>query len=414
MTRRVVVTGMGTVTPLGHNVEDTFNNLIAGKSGIDYITQFDTSTWRVNIAGEVKDLDFDKYLDPKEVRRSDRFTNLGVVAAIEAYDQSELARSRNLLDPYRFGTYMASGIGGLNTIFEDTKASVERGPKRISPFFIPKSIINLLGATIAIRFNAKGPNIPVVTACSAATNGIGEAYRAIKDNYLDVAFAGGSESALNEIGIGGFASLRALETSNDPSNASRPFDATRSGFVMAEGAGVLVLEEYEFAKARGAKILAEIVGYASTTDAHHITAPEETGQSVIKAIENAIASANITASEIGYINAHGTSTVLNDRTETLAIKKSFKEDAYKVNISSTKSMLGHALGATGAIESIAVIKALQTSMIPPTINYKNVSEDCDLNYTPNVAVKRDLKYGLNMNLGFGGQNAVLIFKKWEE
>lgn len=414
MKRRVVVTGMGTVNALGHNVNDTFEALINGENGIAQITQFNTETSKITIAGEVKDIDFSKYIDPKEVRRSDRFTNLGLVAAIEAYDQSKLSESRELLDPYRFGTYMASGIGGINTIYDETKVSIERGPKRISPFFIPKAIINLLGATIAIKYNAQGPNIPVVTACSSATNGIGEAYRAIKDNYIDVAFAGGSESAINEIGVGGFASLRALDPSNNPKTASRPFDATRAGFVMAEGAGVLVLEEYEFAKARGAKILAEIVGYGSTTDAHHMTAPEESGASVVRAINDAISSANIKPADIGYINAHGTSTMLNDKIETLAIKQSFKEYAYTVNISSTKSMLGHSLGATGGVESIAVIKALQTSMIPPTINYHNVSSDCDLNYTPNKAVKRDMKYGLNMNLGFGGQNAVVVFKKWED
>lgn len=413
MKRRVVVTGMGMVTPLGHNVNDTIEALNNGENGIDFIKLFDTSNSKVKIAGEVKDIDFSNYMDRKDVKRSDRFTNLGLVAAIEAYNQADLEKDRNQIDPYRFGTYVASGIGGLNTIFEETTILLEKGPHRMSPFFIPKAIINLLGANISIKFKTNGPNIPIVTACSAATNAIGEAYKAIKDGYLDIAFAGGSEASINELGVGGFASLRALSTNEDPTKASKPFDKNRDGFVIGEGAGILILEEYELAKARGAKILAEIVGYGTTSDANHITAPEETGASVTKAINLAIEDAKIKHTDIGYINAHGTSTELNDKIETLAIKNAFKEHAYNINISSTKSMLGHSLGATGAVESIVIVKALETGIIPPTINYETKDSECDLNYTPNKAVKRDFDYGLNMNLGFGGQNAVLIFKKGE-
>lgn len=413
MKRRVVITGVGMITPLGHNVLDTINNLNNGVSGIDFIKLFDPKDSKVKIAAEVKDLDFGDYLDRKEVKRADRFTNLGMIAAKEAYEQSGIDSYRNNIDPYRFGTYVASGIGGLETIFEETKVLLDKGPSRMSPFFIPKAIINLLGGNISIKYGTKGPNIPVVTACSASTNAIGEAFRSIKDGYIDIAFAGGSEASINELGVGGFASLRALSTNPDPKKASRPFDKNRDGFIIGEGAGMLILEEYELAKKRGAKILAEIIGYGTTSDANHITAPEETGASVTKAIELAIKDANIKPSDIGYINAHGTSTELNDKIETLAIKNAFKEHAKDLNISSTKSMLGHSLGATGAIESIVIIKALETGIIPPTINYETKDEGLDLNYTPNVSVKRDFKYGLNMNLGFGGQNAVLIFKKGE-
>lgn len=413
MKRRVVVTGIGMVTPLGHNVEDTIKAINNGENGIDFIKLFDTTDSKVKIAGEVKDLDFSKYMDKREAKRADRFTNLGVIAAIEAYNNANLEKDRDMIDPYKFGTYVASGIGGLQTIFEETKVLIDKGPQRISPFFIPKAIINLLGANISIKYKTQGPNIPIVTACSASTNAIGEAYRAIQHGYVDVAFAGGSEASINELGVGGFASLRALSTNEDPTKASRPFDKHRDGFIIGEGAGMLILEDYELAKKRGAKIIAEVVGYGTTSDANHITAPEETGASVTKAINLAIEDAGINPNEIGYINAHGTSTELNDKIETLAIKNAFNEHAYDLNISSTKSMLGHSLGATGAIESIITINALNTGVIPPTINYETVDEGMDLNYTPNKAVEKELTYGLNMNLGFGGQNAVLIFKKGE-
>ena len=415
MKRRVVVTGTGMITSVGHNVKDTMDALNNGVSGIDFIKAFDPVNVKSKVAGEIKDLDLTDYIDRRDVKRGDRFINLGLIAADEAFKQSGIEIIKDQLDPYRFGTYAASGIGGIETIHEEGVTMVEKGAGRISPLFIPKSIINLLGGNISIKYGTKGPNIPVVTACSASTNAIGEAYRAIQDGYIDVAFAGGAEAAVNELAVGGFASLRALSTSTDPLTASKPFDKNRDGFVIGEGAGMLILEDLELAKRRGAKILAEVVGYGTTSDANHITAPEETGASVTKAIELALENAGLKPTDIGYINAHGTSTELNDKIETLAIKNAFKEHAYNLNISSTKSMLGHSLGATGAVESIVVINALQTGIIPPTINYETPDEGLDLNYTPNQAVKRDdLKYGLNMNLGFGGQNAVLIFKKWED
>lgn len=411
MKRRVVITGMGLVSPVGHDVESSFKALVEGKNGIDFIKLHDTTAWRVKIAGEVKDLDFEQLLDKKEARKSDRVTNLAMVAAEEAFVQSGLDMST--LDPFRFGTFLGSGIGGLNTIFDETKVSVLKGPTRISPYFIPNAIINMPGAKIGIKYGAKGPNLPIVTACSAATNSIGEAFRYIRDGYLDFAFAGGSEAPITEIGVGGFANLRALDFSNDPNTASRPFDKTRAGFVVGEGAGLMILETYEHAVSRGAKILGEIVGYGSTADAFHMTAPDEDAAGITKCLELALADANLNPTDIDYINAHGTSTPLNDRLETLGIKKVFHEHAYQMNISSTKSMTGHALGASGAIESIAVVKALQTSLIPPTINLVEADPECDLNYTPNHYVKRKMNYAMNINIGFGGQNAALIFKKVE-
>lgn len=409
MKRRVVITGMGLLSPVGNTVEESFNNLIAGVNGIAPITLYDTTGQKVTIAGELKNINFEDYLDRKEIKRSDRAMVLGLIAAKEAYAQAKLEGAE--INRRRFGTFVSSGIGGLNTIYEETKTSVLRGQDRISPFFIPNSIINLIGASIAIRYQAKGPNLPVVTACSAATNSIGEAFRYIRDGYLDIAFAGGSEAPINEIGVGGFSSLRALNFTNDPKQASVPFDKRRSGFVIAEGAGVIILEAYDHAVARGASILAELIGYGTTSDAYHMTAPDEAAEGIQTCIELALEDANIKPKQLGYINAHGTSTLLNDRLETLGFKKALGDAAYQINISSTKSMTGHALGAAGAIESIAVVKALQTGLIPPTINYLEADPDCDLNYTPNVFVKRDIEYAMNINIGFGGQNAALIFKK---
>ncbi|MBE0701559.1 MAG: beta-ketoacyl-ACP synthase II [Acholeplasmataceae bacterium] len=412
MKRRVVVTGMGLVSPVGNSVDESFDALIQGKNGIDFIKLDDASTWKVKIAGEIKNLNFEDYLDQREIKRSDRVMSLAMIAAMQAYEQSKLNGVE--INHRRFGTFVSSGIGGLNTIFEETKKCVLKGQDRISPFFIPNSIINLIGGMIAIKFQAKGPNLPVVTACSAATNSIGEAFRYIRDGYLEIAFAGGSEAPINEIGIGGFSSLRALNFSNDPNVASTPFDARRSGFVMAEGAGVIILEEYEHAKKRNAPMFAELVGYGTTSDAFHMTAPDENAEGIENCIRLMLEDANVEPEEIGYINAHGTSTPLNDRLETLGIKKAMGDAAYQVNISSTKSMTGHALGAAGAIESIVVIKSLQTGIIPPTIHLEEKDPDCDLNYTPNVAVQRSLKYAVNINIGFGGQNAALLFKKVEK
>jgi len=409
MKRRVVVTGMGLVSPVGNTVDESFNNLVAGKNGIDFITFYDVSDWKVKLAGEVKGLNFEDFLDKKEIKRADRATNLALVAAQEAYLQANLEGVE--LNRKRFGTFIGSGIGGLTTIFEEVKTSVTRGQDRISPFFIPNSIINLIGAKVGIKYQAYGPNLPQVTACSAATNSIGEAFRYIRDGYSEIAFAGGAEAPINEIGVGGFASLRALNTSNDPEAASVPFDSRRAGFVIAEGAGVMILEEYEHAKKRNAPILAEMVGYGTTSDAFHMTSPDDTAAGIEECLKIALEDANIKPHQIGYINAHGTSTILNDKLETLGIKKAFGKDAYNINISSTKSMTGHALGAAGAIETITVIKALQTGLIPPTIHLDSQDPECDLNYTPNKFVKRDHEYGMNINIGFGGQNAVIIFKK---
>lgn len=409
MKRRVVVTGMGLLSPVGNTVEESFKHLVEGKNGIDFITLFDASEDKVKIAGEVKNIHFEDFIDKKEIKRADRVTNLALVAAHEAVTQARF--HENQYDPYRIGTYVGSGIGGLNTIYEETKTCVERGQDRISPFFIPNAIINLIGAKIGIKYQAKGPNMPQVTACSAATNSIGEAFRAIRDGYLDAAITGGAESPINKIGVGGFSSLRALNFSNDPNQASVPFDSRRSGFVIAEGAGILILEEYEQAVKRGAPIIAEMVGYGTTSDAFHMTAPDDEATGITQCLLQALQDADIKPEEIGYINAHGTSTILNDKLETLGIKKAFKESAYHVNISSTKSMTGHALGAAGAIETIATIKVLQTGDIPPTIHLDQPDPECDLNYTPHHTTHRDMMYAMNINIGFGGQNAAIIFKK---
>lgn len=409
MKRRVVVTGMGLVSPLGNTVESSFQAMIEGKNGIDLITLEDVTNWKVKLAGEVKNLNFEDFIDRKEVKRSDRSVLLALIAADEAYKQAKLEGAN--IDRTRFGLFVGSGIGGLNTIQEEVTTYATRGQDRMSPFFIPNSIINLIGAKIGIKYQIYGPNLPQVTACSAATNSIGEAFRYIRDGYLDIAMTGGAEAPVNGIGVGGFASMKALNTSNNKDRASIPFDSERSGFVIAEGAGIIMLESYDHAVKRGAPILAEMVGYGTTTDAFHMTSPDEEAKGITLCLTQALKDANIEPSEMGYINAHGTSTVLNDKYETMGIKKAFGKAAYDINISSTKSMTGHALGAAGAIETIAVIKALQTGIIPPTIHYEKKDPDCDLNYTPNVAVKRDIHYGMNINIGFGGQNAAIIFKK---
>lgn len=409
MKRRVVVTGLGLVSPLGNTVESSFQAMIEGKNGIDFITLEDTTNWKVKLAGEVKNLNFEDFIDRKEVKRSDRAVLLALIAADEAYKQAKLEGAD--IDRTRFGLFVGSGIGGLTTIQEEVSTFATRGQDRMSPFFIPNSIINLIGAKIGIKYQIYGPNLPQVTACSAATNSIGEAFRYIRDGYLDIAMTGGAEAPVNGIGVGGFAAMKALNTSNNPDRASIPFDAERSGFVIAEGAGIIMLESYDHAIKRGAPILAEMVGYGSSTDAFHMTSPDEEARGITLCLKQALQDAGIEPKDVGYINAHGTSTVLNDKFETMGIKKAFGPAAYDVNISSTKSMTGHALGAAGAIETIAVIKALQTGIIPPTIHYEKPDPDCDLNYTPNVAVKRDIQYGMNVNIGFGGQNAAIIFKK---
>lgn len=409
MKKRVVITGLGAVTPIGNNVSTMWQNMMQGVNGIGMISLFDTATSKVKVAAEIKHLDPSKYLDERSAAKLDRVIVLGIMAASEAYEDAQL--NVNSVDPYRFGTFVTSGIGGLNSIWAESQVATSRGLDRVSPHFITNAIINLVGGNISMRFKAKGPNLPVVTACSASTNSIGEAFRYIRDGYLDVAFAGGSESSINALGIAGFAVMRALHSGDNPAQASMPFDKKRSGFVMGEGAGVLILEEYEHANARGAKIYAELVGYGSTSDAFHVTAPDETAEGISKCMELALKDANIQPQDVDYINAHGTSTPLNDRIETLGIKKVFGPHAYQLNVSSTKGMTGHMLGATGAVESIACILALVNQTVPPTITTSELGPDCDLNYTLGQAVKRKVQYALNINLGFGGQNAALIFKR---
>lgn len=412
MKERVVITGMGALTPVGNDVESTFNNLVNGVNGIDFIKSFDTSKIKVKVAGEIKNINLEDFIDRRTLRRSDRVMSLGLVSAIQAYEDSGLTESD--YNPFRFGLYMTSGIGGIQTIEEESKKLNNDGPDRISPFFIPNSIINMTSGLIGIHYKLKGPSVPIVTACSSATNAIGEAYRAIKDGYIDLAFAGGSEAAVNLTAISAFSSLRALSTSSNPNRASIPFDQERGGFVMGEGSGVLVVESLTSAKKRGAKIYAEITGYGNTSDGYHITSPDPEATGMIEAINQSLRDAGLDASEIDYINAHGTSTELNDKTETYAIKQVFGDHAYNVNISSTKSMTGHLLGATGAIESIVCVKSILEGVIPPTINLEVKDSLCDLNYTPGKAVRKNVDNTLNINLGFGGQNASLVIGRYKE
>lgn len=410
MERRVVITGMGAITPIGNNIAEFWDGLKNGKNGINFITRFDTAESKVKCAGEVKGFDPATVVDKKEVKRNDLFSIYAMAAADEAVKMSGI--NLDEIDRERLGVIIGSGIGGLCTIEEQATKMATKGMSRIAPLFIPMAISNMAAGNVAIRFGAKGTCLDVVTACASSSHSIGEAFRSIKHGYTDYIIAGGAEASICKLGIGGFAALKALSTSEDPDRASTPFDKERGGFVMGEGAGILFMETLESAKARGAEILAEIVGYGSTCDAYHITAPASEGAA--RAMKAAMAEAGIDKTEVGYINAHGTSTPANDSTETKAIKEAFGDHAYNLNISSTKSMTGHLLGATGAVEAIASILALKNGIIPPTIGYKVPDEECDLNYTVNEAVKRDIKYALSNTLGFGGHNGVLCLKKWEE
>lgn len=412
MERRVVVTGMGAVTPVGNTVDTFWENIKNGVCGIEKLTKFDTTDFKVHIGGEVKDFDAEQYIDKKEIKRNDQFTIYGVAAAIQALEDSGLDMEKE--DAVRVGVLVGSGIGGLQTIQQQVINLHSRGPGKVSPLFVPMAITNMAAGMIAIQIGAKGLCENTVTACASGTNSIGNAFRNIKHGYADVVFAGGAEASICEIGVAGFSNLRALSTNEDPKDACKPFDAERDGFVMGDGAGVLVLEELEHAKARGAKIYGEIVGYGATGDAYHMTAPCPDGEGGANAMRLAIQEAGIAPEEVSYINAHGTSTHANDEGETMAIKAVFGETAYKIPVSSTKSMTGHLLGAAGAIEAIACVKALQEGFLPPTINYKNPDPACDLDYIPNVGRKvEDARYALSNSLGFGGHNAVLCFKKWE-
>ncbi len=412
MERRVVITGMGLVTPVGNNINEFWENIKNGKHGIGKITHFDTSDSKVKIAAELKNFEPEKVLDKKEIRRLEPFSVYALYAAQEAVDNSGLDLEK--IDPYRFGTIVGSGMGGIGMIEDQMLKMAEKGPSRLAPLFIPSVITNMAAGHVAIRFGAKGSCETAITACATSTSCIGMAYRNIKYGYEDVILAGGTESTITKAGIGGFAALKALSTSEDLDRASIPFDKERNGFVMGEGAGIVVIEELEHAKARGAKILAEIVGYGATCDAYHMTAPCEDGDGAARAMIKAMEEGNVNPNDITYINAHGTSTPANDAGETKAIKAALKDNAYKVSISSTKSMTGHLLGATGAVEAITCVLALQNNFVPPTVGYKIPDEECDLDYTPNVGKEREMKYALSNTLGFGGHNAVLCLKKWEE
>lgn len=409
--KRVVITGLGAISPVGNDAESTWNGLISGTNGIDNIALFDTSKIKVKLAAEVKNFDYTKYIDSKVAKRMDRFTQLAVCASKMAYEDSNL-NDQNF-DKEDARVVVGSGIGGLGTIQEQIEKSTLKGPSRISPFFIPSSIINIAPAHISMELGLKGPCTAIVTACASGTDAVGDAFRSVRDGYHKVAFAGGCEAAITESGIAGFANMTALHAGEDRNRASIPFDKDRSGFVMGEGAAVLILEELEHALARNAKIYAEIIGYGQSCDAYHITSPDPEGKGAIKAMSMAIADGKINPSDIDYINAHGTSTPYNDKFETQAIKVVFGDYSKEVLISSTKSMTGHLLGAAGAVEALACVKALQDGIVPPTINYMNPDEDCDLNYVTEGAVKRDIKYALSNSLGFGGHNATIVFKKWE-
>jgi 3-oxoacyl-[acyl-carrier-protein] synthase II len=409
--RRVVVTGIGILSSVGKTAPESWENVKAGKCGIAKITRFDTSQYPVYIAGEVKDYDPLNYFDRKESRKYDPYIQFALIAAEEAMKDSGLDLEK--IDKDRVGTYIGSGIGGISSIEANHKLLIERGPDRVSPFFLIAALANLASGQVSIRFGLKGPNFADVTACAASTHSVGDSFKIIQRGDADVMLCGGAEYPITPLGISGFSVMKALSTRNEePQRASRPFDKDRDGFVAAEGSGILILEDLEHAIKRGARIYAEVVGYGCTSDAYHATAPDPEGGGAARTIAMAIKDAGIDPSEIGYINAHGTSTPLNDKLETMAIKKVFGKSAYEVNISSTKSMTGHMLGATGAVEAIFSILSIQNSFIPPTINYETRDEECDLNYTPNTGVVRELEYALSNSFGFGGTNGTLIFKKF--
>lgn len=410
--RRVVVTGLGAVTPVGNDVETMWNSLINGISGVDVITNFDTSDLKVKIAAQVKDFDATKYIEKKEIRKTDLYTQYAVAAAQQAIDDSGIMGT---IAEDRFGVYVGAGIGGMHAFTDNVLAMDKGGARKVSPYFVPMMIANIAAGTVAIRFKAKGVCVPIVTACATGSHSIGEAFHAIKNGYADAIIAGGAEAAVTPLSIAGFSNCKALTTNPDPKTASVPFDKRRDGFVIGEGAGILILEEYEHAKARGAKIYAEICGYGNTCDAHHITAPDPEAEGPSRAIKLAFKEAQVTDSDVIYINAHGTSTPLNDKTETKAIKLALGEErAREINISSTKSMTGHMLGAAGGVEGVVAALAIKEGIIPPTIGYEVPDEECDLNYTPNKAEKKDITVAASTSLGFGGHNACIVFRKVEE
>lgn len=411
MNHRVVVTGLGAITPIGNDTETFWEKVKNGECGIDFISSFDTKEFKVKLAAEVKGFDAKKHMDRKAARRMDRFTQFAVAASKQALEHSQV--DLDTIDKERFGVVVGSGMGALGTIETEVVKLKEKGAKRVAPLFIPMVISNMAAGNIAIQFGAKGVCTNVVTACATGTHCIGEAFKMLQVGRADMILAGGTESTITPLGLAGFQSLTALSESTDPKKASRPFDKNRDGFVMGEGAGILLLETSEHAEQRGANILAEVVGYGATCDAFHITSPPDDGEGGARAMELAVEDAGITPEEVSYINAHGTSTPTNGRTETAAIKKAFGKHAYQIPVSSTKSMVGHLLGAAGGVESVVCVKSLQEGYIPATIGYETKDPDCDLDYVPTIGRKKDIKYAMTNSLGFGGHNATLLFKRWE-
>lgn len=409
--RRVVVTGVGAVTPLGNDVATSWSNLIQGKSGIGPLTRLNPDDFPAKVAGEVKDFQPEKYINPKDVRKMDRFTHYAIAAALEAVEDAQLVINED--NAHRVGVWIGSGIGGIETIENQHKNFLERGYRRVSPFFVPMLIPDMAAGQVSILLGAKGINSCTVTACATGTNSIGDAFKAIQRGDADVMVTGGTEAPITNMAMAGFSSARALSTNPNPKTASRPFDKNRDGFVIAEGAGIVILEELEHALRRNAKIYAEVVGYGMTGDAYHITAPAPEGEGGARSMQMALDDAGMRPEEIEYINAHGTSTEYNDKFETAAIKKVFGEHAYQIPVSSTKSMTGHLLGASGAVEAIFSVLAIKESVIPPTINLETPDPDCDLDYVPNEARRQPVHAVLSNSFGFGGHNATLIFKKYE-
>jgi 3-oxoacyl-[acyl-carrier-protein] synthase II len=412
LNRRVVVTGIGLICGSGKTKEEVWSNLLAGRSSIGTISRFDVSAFPVRIASEVKEFDPLKFFEKKEVKKMDLFIHYAVAAAQEAMDDSGLAITEE--NATRVGSYIGSGIGGFGVIEREHEKFLKGGPGKISPFFIPAAIVNLAAGHVSIRFGAKGPNSATCTACSTGAHAVGDSFKIIQRGDADAMICGGAEAAITPMGVGGFAAMRALSTrNNDPERSSRPFDADRDGFVIGEGAGVLILEELERARARGAKIYAEVTGYGMSSDAFHITQPSEDGDGAFRVMTNAIKDAGIETHEVDYINAHGTSTHYNDKLETLAIKRVFGDSAYSIPVSSTKSMMGHLLGAAGGVEAGIIALALRDQIIPPTVNYEKPDPECDLDYVPNSVRRLSMKYALSNSFGFGGTNAALLMKRYE-
>ena len=411
MNRRVVVTGIGAVTPLGNDAKTLWENIVAGKSGIDYITKVDKEQFPVHVAGEIKDFHPQKYIDKKELRKMDLFTQYAVSAAKMAVEDANLVIDDSNAD--RVGVWIGCGIGGMDVYEEQVRRFIDKGYRRVSPFFVPMLIPDMAAGQVSIHLGAKGINSCSVTACASGSNSIGDAFKAVQRGDVDYIITGGTESPITNMAFAGFSAMKALSFNDDPKTASRPFDKNRDGFVMGEGAGIIVLETLESALERGAKIYAEIVGYGATGDAYHITAPAEDGEGAARAMRNALEDANVSPEAVDYINAHGTSTPMNDKIETKAIKDVFGEHAYKLAVSSTKSMTGHLLGAAGGVEAVITVKAIDDGVVPATINYETPDPECDLDYVPNESRKQDINIAISNSFGFGGHNASLVFKKYE-